>query len=131
VLVFFIKPDLAFDALPFLWSGYHKKAITDRTTTLVDDLVQDNMPGCLALADPAYLRQHGENAAKIHFGIMRGFMKVGNVKQDDVRIDDVTLGSDQKTAQVKVSIRVAGQWKALDPYRWTRVDGKWYLTFCG
>jgi hypothetical protein len=129
VLIFFMKPELAFNALPFLWGGYHKKAITERTTTLVDDLNRDNMEGCLALTDPAFLRQHGENRAKIHFGIMRTLMKVGNLKPEDVRVDDVVLSGDAKSAEVKMSVRAAGQWKAIEPYRWVRVDGKWYLTF--
>jgi hypothetical protein len=47
-----------------------------------------------------------------------------------VRIDDIALGSDSKSAQVKVSYRDGSQWKPIEkPYRWVRVDGKWYITF--
>jgi len=129
VAVFFLKPELAFDAVPFLWPGYHKKAITERVTALVDHLRHDEMEGCVALTDPVFLRQHGESGAKFHFQIMSGFMWLGKLKQEDIRIDEITLGSDSKSAQVKVSVRTSGRWKSLDPYRWVRVDGKWYITF--
>jgi hypothetical protein len=129
VLIFLVKPEWAFDATPFLWSGYHKKVITDRTATLVDHLRHDNMAGCLALTDPGYIRQRGgEDRAKGHFAIL-GLMRTLNLQQDDVRVDEIALASDSKSAQVKVSIRKRGKWEPNDTYRWVRVDGNWYITF--
>jgi hypothetical protein len=127
--VFLLKPELAFDAAPFLWSSYHKKAITERVTTLVDHLRNNNMQGCIDLTDPAFLRQHGDGGATVHFEILSGLIWLGKLKQEDIRVDEVTLGSDSRSAQVKVSVRTAGQWKVQTPYRWVRVDGKWYITF--
>ena len=81
------------------------------------------------MTDPVFVRQQGENLVKGRFKLMSFLVKVGNVKPEDVRIDEINLGSDSKSAQVKVSIRTDGRWKTLDPYRWVRVDGKWYITF--
>jgi hypothetical protein len=127
--VLLLKPELAFDAAPFLWSGYHKRAITERVTVLVEHLRNENMEGCVTFTDPALLRQQGEMAVKGRFKLMSLGLWLGRVKPEDVRIDDITLGTDSKSAQVKVSVRTGGQWKVNDTYRWVRFDGKWYITF--
>jgi hypothetical protein len=128
-LVFLVKPEWALNAAPFLWTGYHKKVIAERTRTLVDDLCREDVPGCLALTDPAYVRKHGENVTRLHFDGMILALKIINAKPEDVRIDDITLDPDAKSAQVKVSVRIAGKWEPNKTYRWVRVDGNWYITF--
>jgi len=129
VLVFFVKPEWAFDATPFLWTGYHKKLIAERTKTLVDDLCRKDINGCIALTDPAYVRNRGEDLTRLQFDGMSRVLRLINAGPDDVRIDEITLDPDSKSAQVKVSIRIAGKWEPHKTYRWVRVDGNWYITF--
>jgi hypothetical protein len=129
VLLFFVKPEWAFDAAPFLWSGHHKKMIAERTKILVDDLCRKDVNGCIALTDPALVRKRGEDLTRLHFEGLIAVLRFINLGPDDVRIDEITLDSDSKSAQVKVSIRIAGKWEPHRTYRWVRVDGNWYFTF--
>ena len=48
---------------------------------------------------------------------------------DTVRIDEVTVADDCKTATVRISLSDKGQWKSLNPSKWVRADGQWYITF--
>ncbi len=47
----------------------------------------------------------------------------------DVRIDQVVIAQDQKSAEVQFSLQSKGQWKAQKPSRWVLSDGQWYLVF--
>jgi hypothetical protein len=130
VLIFFVKPEWAFDATPFLWSGYHKKAITDRTQTLVEHLCRNDADGCLPLTDPAYVRTIGEGLTKARFGGLILGLTLIHAKPEDVRIDEIALDANSKAAQVKVSLRNGSKWEPhKTAYRWIRVDGNWYITF--
>ncbi len=129
VAVVWLKPELTYDWVPSLWASHHWKVIGERAASLVRHLRHDELDACVDLTDPNYVRQHGANAVKIRFGVIAGLMKLGRISDDDVRIDDITFGPDYKTAQVHWSVRAGRDWKAEDPSRWVRVDGKWYVTF--
>lgn len=60
---------------------------------------------------------------------MGGLMKLAKLQESDVRIDQITLGPDSKSAEVTTSLRIKDEWKPQKPSRWGRSDGQWYLTF--
>lgn len=124
-----LKPELTQDLLPGLWSGRHKNALRARTTTLIGCLCRDDMDGCVGLTDPAFVRQNGNDKTKIRFKILSVVFTLAKIQPGDVRIDDVTLGPDSKTADVTTSIRIKDEWKVQKPTKWVRSDGQWYVTF--
>jgi hypothetical protein len=127
--VLWLKPDLTYDLVPSLWASHHRTVIRERAGSLIRHLRHNELDACVDLTDPSYVRQHGANVLKLRFGLLAGLMKVSRIGDDDVRIDEITFGPDYKTAQAHWSLRSGGEWKAQEPSRWVRVDGKWYLTF--
>ena len=107
----------------------HEKAVRERAQRLIGHLCRGETDACLEFADPIYLRAQGTGGAKIAFGIMGGLLKLGKHTEETVRIDEVVLSDDGKTATVRMSLLAEGQWKPLNPSRWVYADGKWYITF--
>jgi hypothetical protein len=107
----------------------HEDVVRGRARELITLLLQENYGSCAELTDPGFIRQHGTEGAKLRFRIMGAFAKIGNITEEKVRIDAVTVDSDSKTATVGISILTGEEWKPLDPQRWVRVDGNWYVTF--
>jgi hypothetical protein len=106
-----------------------ERAVRERAQLLVGHLCRGEMDACVEFADPIYVRAQGSGKVKFTFGIMGTLLKLGKHTEDTVRIDEVSLGSDGKTASVRISLLADGQWKPLDPSKWVRSDGQWYITF--
>ena len=107
----------------------HESAVRERAQQLIEHLCRGETDVCLAYADPVYVRAQGTNGTKIAFGIMGALLKLGQHTKDTVRIDEVTVADDCKTATVRISLSDKGQWKSLNPSKWVRADGQWYITF--
>lgn len=129
VAVYFLKPELAYDAVPSLFAGSHKKAITQQTNLLVEQLRTEKIDAALDLTDPQFLKDHGRNGAKLHLAPRSIILRVAKIGPEDVRIDDIAVAPDGRSATAKMSLRVAGQWKPIDAVKWVRREGVWYVTF--
>lgn len=125
--IVWLVPPLTYDSLPFLWSGHHKKLIHDRAQELIDALAKDDTEAAIKLTDPNLVMQRGTGIVGVQFKVLGGLVRLAG--KDNIRIDDVALGPDSKTAEVKLSHRRGSDWKAIDPSKWVRVNGKWYVTF--
>lgn len=127
VAVVWLVPPLTYDSMPFLWTSHHKKQINERAKELLDSLGKDDTDGAIRLTDPNVVMQHGVGWVGVHHKVLAGFVRLAG--KDNIRIDDVILSSDSKTADVKISRRQGSDWKSLDPSKWVRVHGKWYVTY--
>ena len=110
-------------------SPNHEANVRERARQLIALLLQENYEACAELTDPAFIRQHGINGAKLRFGIIGAFAKLGNITEEKVRIDTIAVGSEADTATVNLSLQNGDEWKPIDPQRWVRVEGEWYITF--
>jgi hypothetical protein len=107
----------------------HEAAIRPRAQQLIGYMCADDLDACVGLTDPLYVRGQGSDKVKIRFKLMNVLIQLGKLSTDDVRIDQITVGEDGKTAFVTTSIRVKGEWKTQNPSKWIRHEGQWYITF--
>lgn len=126
--VLLMKPRLAEDLMPGLWAGKHKETVRLRATELIGHLSQNQLDPCVAMTDPAFVRQHGVNAVKLRFGLLHILSKAGKLTPDDVQLGEIRLSPDNQRAEIEMQLRVGGQWKPQKPGRWVRVDDAWYFS---
>lgn len=125
--IVWLFPPLTYDLAPFLWTGHHQKVIKERAQELIDHLAKDETAGALEMTDPGFVRQQGENLVKLRLKVLGALVRLAG--KDRLRVDQVILGPGGKTATIQLSMQQGNQWKPIDPSRWVRVDGKWYITF--
>jgi hypothetical protein len=51
------------------------------------------------------------------------------LKEADVRIDEIVVGEDRTSAEVRFSLQSKGEWKSQSPSKWILSDDQWYLAF--
>jgi len=107
----------------------HEKAIRQRAQELIGFMCADDVEGCVRLTDPLFVRAQGTEGVKLRFKLLNAIVKLGKLGPDKVRIDQVAVAQDAKSAQVTISVLADKQWKSLQPTRWVLSDGKWYLAF--
>ena len=129
VVIAVARPQLTESLFPGLWASHHRKVVRERSTELIRCLCRDDMDGCIRLADPVFVRQQGVDKVKLLFKLMNVIATLGKIQETDVRVDDVTLGPENKTAEVPISIQIRGEWKVQKPLKWVRSDGQWYVAF--
>jgi len=108
----------------------HAAAIRQRFQTVAAHLCKGEVDACVPLVDPLYVRAQGSDAVKFRLGIVATVFKLAKLSPDDVRLDEVKLGADKKTANVIYSLREPGKdvWKQQDPMKWVLSDDVWYWT---
>jgi hypothetical protein len=94
---------------------------------LIDALAKDDTEAAIKLADPQVVAHRGTGIVGVQLKVLSGFVRLAG--KDNIRIDEVVLGSDSKTAQVKLSHRTGNTWKPLEPSKWVRFHNLWYVTF--
>jgi len=107
----------------------HEADIRQRAQQLIDCLCADDMDGCVSLTDPLYVRGQGSDKVKIRFKIMFALTRLGQLNTEDIRVDQVVVSEDKKTAEVSLSARKGEEWNSLPPSNWVRVDNQWYISF--
>jgi hypothetical protein len=90
---------------------------------------QDDVESCVKLADPVYVRAQGADKVKFQLKLLAGLFKLGKLTEADVRIDQVVIAQDKKSAEVQFSLQSKGAWKSQKPTKWVLSDGQWYLAF--
>ena len=113
----------------FSGCAYHEADIRQRAQQLINCLCAEDMDGCVSLTDPLYVRAQGSQKVKFAFGIFALVIRVGKLGPEDVRIDQVVVNDDKKTAQVHMSARNGEEWKPLTPSKWVRTENQWYISF--
>lgn len=59
---------------------------------------------------------------------MVGYYKFLNIQENKVRIDEVLVLPAGKTAEIRYSLQVNGEWKPQDKAtNWLLADGQWFL----
>lgn len=106
-----------------------KSAIRPRFEQLAKHLCDDDVERAVELADPIYVRANGRDKVKFQLKILSTLFRLGKVTPADLRIDDITVNGDGKSAQVKFSMQSQGTWKSQAPTRWVKTDGQWYIAF--
>ena len=116
--------------LPLLVAGCgppHEETIHQRAELLIGHLVDEDYEACVELTDPDFVRQRGTDGTKMAYRLLGGFVKLGSITRDRVRIDQITVAEDAATATAGLSLRVGDTWKSLKPLKWRRVEGQWYV----
>jgi hypothetical protein len=107
----------------------YEGAVLRRAETLVGHLFREEWDACVDMTDPVFVRAQGRDRVKFRFQLILGISKLGQLTQEDVRIDQVVVSEDAQTARAGLSVRQGEEWKPLDPLRWVRVEDTWYFTF--
>jgi hypothetical protein len=107
----------------------HESAVRERAEALVGHLFREDFGACLEMTDPVYVRAQGTDKVKFRFKLLLGLSKLGQLGRADVRIQEVNVAPDSRTAAVYLGVRSDGEWKPLEPTRWVRDGGTWYFTF--
>ncbi len=115
--------------LPGCGGPNHEPVVRSRFQEFARSVCQDDVESCVKLADPVYMRAQGADKVKLQLKLLTGLFKLGKVTEADVRIDQIVIAQDQKSAEVQFSLQSKGQWKAQKPSRWVLSDGQWYLAF--
>jgi hypothetical protein len=110
-------------------SPNHEANVRTRAQQLIVRLLQDDYAACAELTDPAFIQQYGLKGAEVHFRVIGAVVKIGNITQDKVRIDTVTIDSEAKSATVNISIQTGDEWKPINSQRWVHVEDQWYIAF--
>jgi hypothetical protein len=105
----------------------HEANVRERAQQFVVLLLQEDYEACAEMTDPAFIRQHGINGAKLRFMIIGAFTKVGNITEEKVSFGEITVDSETNSATVNVSIQAGDEWKPIQPLRWVLVEGEWYF----
>ena len=118
--------------VPLLVAGCgppHEETIRQRAELLIGHLVDENYEACVELTDPDFVRQRGTDGTTMAYRLLGGFVKLGNITRDRVRIEQITVAEDAATATAELSLRAGDTWKPLKLLKWRRVDGQWYVEF--
>ena len=107
----------------------HEETIRQRAELLVGHLVDEKYEACVELTDPDVVRQKGTDGTTMAYRIMGAFVKLGSITRDRVRIERITVAEDAATATAELSLRIGDTWKPLQPLKWHRVEGQWYVEF--
>ncbi len=107
----------------------HEEDIRQRAQQLINCLCADDMEGCISLTDPLYVRAQGSQKVKFAFKVFSIIVHLGKLGPEDVRVDQVVVGENKKTAEVQMSARKGEEWQPLPPSKWVRVDKQWYISF--
>lgn len=91
-------------------------------------LCTDNVDACVTLADPIYVRAQGTEKVKFQLKLLAGLIKLGKLTEQDIRVDQINVAEDGKTAQVQFSLQSNGEWKSQNPSNWVLSDGQWYYS---
>jgi hypothetical protein len=110
-------------------SPNHEANVRTRAQQLIVRLLQDDYAACAELTDPAFIQQYGLKGAEFRFFAMGAVVRIGNITQDKVRIDTVTIDSEANSATVNISIQTGDEWKPINSQRWVHVEDQWYIAF--
>jgi hypothetical protein len=95
-------------------SPNHEANVRTRAQQLIVHLFQEDYAACAELTDPAFIRQHGLKGAEFRFFAMGAVVRIGDITQDKVRIDTVTIDSEANSATVNISIQTGDEWKPIN-----------------
>jgi hypothetical protein len=110
-------------------NGDQQDLARQRAKAFVRHLTHNEIDACVQFAAPALAKQEGTGALKARFATMHAALKLEQQAEVDVRIDQVKLSGNHKTAEVRYSVQSGGEWVAQPPLRWVLVDGQWFITF--
>mgnify|MGYP007100221150 FL=1 len=102
--------------------------LRQRFELLAKNICNNQPEACVELVDPVYVRAQGTDKVVGSFKFMVGLYKFMNIQENKVRIDEVLVLPTGKTAEIRYSLQVNGEWKPQDkPTKWLLVDGQWFL----
>ncbi len=107
----------------------HEETIRRRAELLVGHLVDENYDACVELTDPEFVRRKGIDGTKTAYRILGAFAKLGNLTRDRVKIERVSVAEDGTRATVDLSLLSGDTWRPVQPLKWRRVEGQWYVEF--
>ena len=90
-------------------------------------LVRDDVDSGMKFLDPVFIRAQGGDKLKGQLRILSGLFKLGKMTEADLRVDQVIVAEDRKSAEVRYSLQSNGEWKPQKPSRWVLSDGQWYI----
>lgn len=102
--------------------------LRQRFELLAKNICNNQPEACVDLVDPVYVRAQGTDKVVGSFKFMVGYYKLLNIQENKVRIDEVLVLPAGKTAEIRYSLQVNGEWKPQDkPTNWLLADGQWFL----
>ncbi len=107
----------------------HEETIRQRSELLIGYLVDQDYAACVELTDPDFVRQKGTDGTQMAFRVMGVFVQLGNITHDRVRIERITVAEDATRGSAEIRVLTGSTWRALQPLKWRRVEGQWYIEF--
>ena len=106
-------------------------AIRGRWNQFMEGILSRDPDSSKRVMEPAYITEQGDGAISDRLAGFSKLLRAGKIKKDDLRIDQVTIAEDGKSATVSHSMRTQeGEWLSQAPYgRWVKVGGTWYITW--
>jgi copper chaperone CopZ len=104
-----------------------KPTIQARFQEFAGVVCRDDVESCVKIVDPVFVRAQGSDKVKGQLKLLTGLFKLGKVTEADVRVDQVIVAEDRKSAEVQFSLQSKGVWESQKPTRWVLSDGQWYL----
>lgn len=105
-----------------------KPIVQARAKQYLTMFLQEDYQGCAKMLSPATIDRIGTEGAVTRLKLASVLVKIGQVGEDDVRIDDVKVDDQNKNATVAVSVQINGEWKPLPTQNWVYEQGAWYTT---
>lgn len=105
-----------------------KPIVQARVKQYFTKFLQEDYEGCAKMLSPATIDRIGREGAIARLKLLSIIAKVGNITENDFRIDEVTVSPDNKTATTKVSVRANGEWRSIATQKWVNEAGVWYMT---
>ena len=106
-------------------------AIRGRWNQFVGGVLANDTASSKRVMEPAYVTEQGDDAITDRLTGLSRLLRAGRIKMQDMRIDQVTVAEDGKSATVNHSMRTKdGEWLSQAPYgHWVKVGNTWYITW--
>ena len=106
-------------------------AIRGRWNEFVEGILSRDPDSSKRVMEPAYITEKGDAAISDRLEGFSKLLRAGKIKKEDMRIDQITIAEDGKSATVSHSMRTQeGEWLSQAPYgRWAKVGSTWYITW--
>jgi para-nitrobenzyl esterase len=103
-----------------------EKALRVRVTALFEALSAGDVEKCLALSDPAVVKEKGRDTAEKFYKGVSGLVKFAKVQAKDRVIKSITPIDDGQAAKVEIELTLNGKKQPPGYEIWGLVEGQWY-----
>ncbi|MFC1586749.1 adenylate/guanylate cyclase domain-containing protein [Planctomycetota bacterium] len=127
-----VKPDSSdaariLDLLQQVEHEQTREAVAARAREFILSIINEDWPKALAMVDPDFKAKHPQRKIIGMFKMLGGASKLMRLEEDDIRMAEVFLAEDGKTAMVAPKMLIKEEWKEGKPCHLKLLEGKWYI----